>query len=324
MARTSDNMRSVRISSGQRISVRAPVAVRSEGRPVVGRHTAGRGDSGAALSASSQQLSPRQSPRSARRNLLPVLGTLAALTVAAGTAAVLQGSGKVSASSANHPAAYSAGMSSVTAKPEPAIAGSPVMVGYAGIAGISPAGHLAHSPSPRKATSPATPAPAAAPATQPPSLVSTLQDLPVDTELTGSQAVAWAKAALAALGAPATSANVQTMLGWFSNEGTPHDYNNPLNLNTPYGGSTTSTADGDPPDIHIQAYPTPADFADAFAIQIGDNPSYPAITAALRSGIGLEGSAASPEIASELSVYSGGGYDSIPGQSSGGYGGGGY
>ena len=103
------------------------------------------------------------------------------------------------------------------------------------------------------------------------------------------------------------------MLDWFNNEGTPHDYNNPLNLNTPYGGSTTSTADGDPPDVHIQAYPTPADFAQAFAIQIGDNPSYPAITAALKSGEGLEGSAASGEIASELEVYSGGGYDSIPG-----------
>jgi hypothetical protein len=136
----------------------------------------------------------------------------------------------------------------------------------------------------------------------------------VDTELTGSQAVAWAKVALAALGAPATSANVQTMLDWFSNEGTPHDYNNPLNLNVSYGGSTTSTADGDPPDVHIQAYPTPAGFANAFAIEIGDNPSYPAITAALRSGVGLEGSAASQEIASELEVYSGGGYDSIPGQ----------
>ena len=304
-------------TGSQHISVRGPMVVRSEGRPVVGRHTAGRGDSSAALSASSQQLRPQQSPRSARRNLLPVFGTLAALTVAAGTAAVLLGSGKVSVSSANHPAAYSTRMSSVTAKPEPAIAGPPVMVGYAGIARISPTGHPTghptHSPPPRKVTSPATSTPTEAPATQPPSLVSTLENLPVNTELTGSQAVAWAKAALAALGAPATSANVQTMLDWFSNEGTPHDYNNPLNLNTPYGGSTTSTANGGPVAVHIQAYPTPADWAEAFAIQIGDNPSYPAITAALKSGVGLEGSAANQEIASELLVYSGGGYDSIPG-----------
>jgi len=305
-------------------SVRGPMAARSEGRPVVGRHTATaeRSDPSAALPASSQQLRPGQSARPARRNLLPVLGTLAALTVAAGTAAVLHGSGKVGAGSANHPAAYSAGTSSVTAKPQPAIADSPVRMGYAGIAGISPAGHPAHSPSPRKVTSPATSTPAKAPATQPPSLASTLQDLQVDTELTGSQAQAWAKVALAALGAPATSANIQTMLDWFNNEGTPHDYNNPLNLNVPYGGSTTSTADGDPPEVHVQSYPTPADFAAAFAAEIGDNPSYPAITAALRSGAGLEGSAASQEIASELQVYSGGGYDSIPAQGGGGYGGG--
>jgi len=140
-----------------------------------------------------------------------------------------------------------------------------------------------------------------------------LENLPINTELTGSQAVAWAKAALAALGAPATSANVQTMLDWFNNEGTPHDYNNPLNLNVAYGGSTISTADGDPPAVHVQAYPTPADFTKAFAIEIGGDPSYPAITAALKSGVGLEGSAATQEIASELLVYSGGGYDSIPG-----------
>jgi hypothetical protein len=30
------------------------------------------------------------------------------------------------------------------------------------------------------------------------------------------------------------------MVDWFANEGTPHDLNNPLNLQTPYGGSTTS------------------------------------------------------------------------------------
>jgi hypothetical protein len=248
----------------------------------VGRHTAGRSDPGAPPPAPSQQLEPRQSPRPKRRNLLPVVGTVAALAVAAGTAAVLQGSGKVNAGAAGHPAAYSTRASSVPANQEPAIAVSPVKMGYAGITQISPtgrrAGHPAHSQSPR--TTPATSAPVHPHAADPVSLTSSLQDLQVNTELTGSQAQGWAKAALAALGAPATSANVQTMLDWFSNEGTPHDYNNPLNLNVPYGGSTTSTADGDPPDVHVQSYPTPADFAAAFAIEIGDNPSYPAITAA--------------------------------------------
>jgi hypothetical protein len=140
---------------------------------------------------------------------------------------------------------------------------------------------------------------------------SRLAELPVNTALTGSQAIAWADAALVALGAPTTSANVQTMVDWFANEGTPHDLNNPLNLQTPYGGSTTSTADGDPPAVHIQAYPAPADFVAAFPIEM-NNGSYPAIVAALKAGTGLEGSAASPEIAAELSLYSGGGYSTIP------------
>ena len=299
---------------------------RHEGRPVVGRHTAGKRDTSAAPPVSPQQLRSEQPPRTARRSLVPVFGSLAALAVAAGTASMMLGSGKVNVSSADHPAAYSARTASATAKPKPAVAvaGSPVMIGFAGITQVSPASHPTYSPrkstppvtsTPTQAPSPPKPAPTQAPPTQAPSLVSTLENLPVNTDLTGSQAVAWAKVALAALGAPATSANVQTMLDWFSNEGTPHDYNNPLNLNVPYGGSTISTADGDPPAVHIQAYPTPADFAKAFAIEIGDDPSYPAITAALKSGVGLEGSAASQEIASELQVYSGGGYGSIPASS---------
>jgi len=93
----------------------------------------------------------------------------------------------------------------------------------------------------------ATSPPVAAPSTQPPAQqpgtsVSSLAALPSNTGLSGSAAVAWADAALGALGAPATSANVQTMADWFDNEGTPHDLNNPLNLQTPYGGSAGEEA----------------------------------------------------------------------------------
>ena len=102
------------------------------------------------------------------------------------------------------------------------------------------------------------------------------------------------------------------MVDWFANEGTPHDLNNPLNLQTPFGGSTVSTDDGDPPSDRIQAYPKPADFVAAFPLEM-HNGSYRAIVAALKAGKGLEDSAATPEIASELSVYSGDGYNSIPG-----------
>ena len=169
------------------------------------------------------------------------------------------------------------------------------------------------SPSAPAATSPpATASPSAhTPAQNAPASAASLAQLPVNTALTGSAAIAWADAALAALGAPATGANVQTMVDWFANEGTPHDLNNPLNLQTPFGGSAISTADGDPASVGIQAYPGPADFVAAFPLEM-NNGSYPAIVAALKAGTGLEGSAASPEIASELSVYSGGGYNTIP------------
>ena len=140
--------------------------------------------------------------------------------------------------------------------------------------------------------------------------MTTLAQLPINTELTGSAAQAWADQALSALGAPADSANVQTMVDWFANEGIPHALNNPLNLQTPEGGSTVSTDSGADPSAGIQAYPSPADFVAAFPAEM-NNGSYPAIVAALKSGQGLEGNT-SGEIQNELNIYSGGGYDSIP------------
>lgn len=138
-----------------------------------------------------------------------------------------------------------------------------------------------------------------------------LAQLPVNAALMGSTAIAWADASLDALGAPTTIANVQTMVDWFANEGTPHDLNNPLNLQTPFGGSVVSTAGGSPAGDRIQAYPTPDDFVAAFPIEMNSG-SYSAIVAALKAGKGLEGSASNSKLAAELSVYSGGGYDSIP------------
>jgi hypothetical protein len=172
----------------------------------------------------------------------------------------------------------------------------------------SPAG-IASFPAGQAPSAPAASASGSVP--KAPNRATSLAELPVNTALRGSEAIAWARAVLAALGAPGTTANVQTMVDWFANEGAPHDLNNPLNLQTPYGGSTVSTADGDPPSVGIQAYPSPADFVAAFPIEMTKG-SYPAIVAALKAGTGLEGSAATPEIADELAVYSGGGYNSIP------------
>jgi hypothetical protein len=173
----------------------------------------------------------------------------------------------------------------------------------------SAAGQTPSAPAASPAPSPSASARGSVPKAS--SRAASLAALPVNTALTGSEAIAWARATLAALGAPETAANVQTMVDWFANEGTPHDFNNPLNLQTPYGGSTVSTANGSSPSIGIQAYPSPADFVAAFPIEMNKG-SYPAIVAALKAGTGLEGSAATPQIAQQLSIYSGGGYDSIP------------
>jgi len=77
------------------------------------------------------------------------------------------------------------------------------------------------------------------------------------------------------------------------------------------GGSSGSTASGASASADIQAYLTPADFVAAFPIEMTSG-TYPAIVAALKSGQGLEGNAATQEIAPELLIYSGCGYDSIP------------
>lgn len=143
----------------------------------------------------------------------------------------------------------------------------------------------------------------------------------VHTQLKGSQEKIWAESSLKALGAPLTKANLATMYDWFLNEGTPHNYNNPLNLNTSYGGSWSSTEDGDPLADHIQHYPSPKDFPPAFNLQLRKHgPDWPGgkgpgeyyyIITALKSGKGMIGNH-SAGLKYDLSEYSGGGYNSIP------------
>jgi hypothetical protein len=279
----------------------------------VGRHSYVGRDERHTMPGASWGAVSAQRPWTVRRKLVIALGSVVAVVLVTTTVSAALGERETSGGPPLHDVVYST--SAGSGRTEVLAAASPVAVGSVAIARV-PSPHPSHS-SPRPSISPSprltTSRPTVAPPTEAPNPLANLEPLPVETLLEGSQATAWADAALEALGAPTTGANVQTMLDWFGNEGIPHDYNNPLNLNTPYGGSTISTANGSSPEVHIQAYPTPADFTKAFAIQIGDNPSYPAITAALKSGIGLEGSAATPEIASELEVYSGGGYDSIPG-----------
>jgi hypothetical protein len=267
----------------------------------MGRHSAGESDesdeSGITPGGASPPSSPARRRWTLRRKVLAVLGGItAAIVILAAENAV------VGVKTGTRPS------SDVVAAPTELNA--PVGV-TSTVAARLPSPSPSPSPSPRKTTAPPAPPVTHAAVQQPQVAGSGLAPLGVDTQLTGSAAVAWGEAALAALGAPATSANIKTMVDWFNNEGIPHDYNNPLNLNVAYGGSTVSTADGDPPSDGIQAFPTPADFAAAFPLEM-NNGSFSAMAAALKAGIGLEGSAASSEIASELYVYSGSGYDSIP------------
>jgi hypothetical protein len=142
---------------------------------------------------------------------------------------------------------------------------------------------------------------------------------PVWHRLGAAEGAAWGAAALRALGAPRTAANITTMRLWFANEGVPHAYDNPLNLQTPHGGSWATAEDGDPLSDRIQHYPRPPDFAAAFRAEMLrggiDGPHqagpYAFIVAGLRSGRGLAGDR-SPGLRRDLEAYSGGGYGSVP------------
>jgi hypothetical protein len=264
----------------------------------MGRHAAGKldEDSLTADDAADPE-SPARQPWTLRRKTLAVLGSIAVGIAVLGVENIALGGGAKPTS--RPPGRVAAAQAEF---------GAPVGVTSTLAAQIPPS---SPKPSPSHRATPRPAAPVThAPVQQAP-LGSNLAQLSINTELTGSEAAAWADAALSALGAPTTGANVQTMMDWFANEGTPHDLNNPLNLQTPFGGSYGSTADNSPASADIQAYPTPQDFVGAFPREM-NNGSYSAIVAGLKSGAGLEGSAANSDIASELSVYSGGGYDTIP------------
>ena len=145
----------------------------------------------------------------------------------------------------------------------------------------------------------------------------TAQPLPSQTAIgTGANARAWAAAILKALSAPVTTANVNSLVGWFQKEdnggqeGARADgigENNPLSITaftrgiTGSSGSVTSGAGG-PDNL---TFPTVAAGVNAIREALA---AYPLIRKALVSGAGLIGN---PAVASELSLWSGGGYSSV-------------
>jgi hypothetical protein len=117
----------------------------------------------------------------------------------------------------------------------------------------------------------------------------------------------WWKAVLMALGAPTTTANINSLSAWRKHESpwnaSPPDgalyTNNPLN--TTLSGHNTV---GNVNSVGVKRYATPRDgVAATVATMLG---GYPAIVSRLRSGQGLCGFSSA-----EFSKWSGGGYSSV-------------
>lgn len=115
----------------------------------------------------------------------------------------------------------------------------------------------------------------------------------------------FANSLLQALGAPATSANVQSIEDWAAQEG-GGGANNPLNTTLQTSGSTGSIN-----SVGVQNYASTADGVAATA-QTLQGSAYSSIVSALQSGAGLIGNTAAG-ISSGLSTWSGGGYSSVGG-----------
>ena len=126
----------------------------------------------------------------------------------------------------------------------------------------------------------------------------------------GANELAWSEAILTRLGAPLTDANIVSLGYWMQNEAGYPPYgivgaNNPINVSQPGYDGTPIKQEGC--CFSLYSYPTAQDGIDAIAAYL-DRPSYTAILAALKAGSGLSSSS----LASEFSVYSGGGYTTVP------------
>jgi hypothetical protein len=136
----------------------------------------------------------------------------------------------------------------------------------------------------------------------------------------GENQKAWSEAILTHLGAPLTSANIVSIGYWMQNEaGSPPSgivgANNPFNVSQACCGGVPIQDDGDGVTF-LQSYPTVADGLEAITEYLNRG-NYTAILADLKAGVGLMNDSS---LASEISLYSGGGYSTIPdswGQSQG-------
>lgn len=114
---------------------------------------------------------------------------------------------------------------------------------------------------------------------------------------------AWIVAFLTSMGAPPTSANINSMSSWIRHEFSswpPAAKNNPMATTQKEPGSTTYNSAG------VQNYPNAAEGIAALRTTLL-NGRYPGIVAALRSGKGLCGS----NLSSEFLTWSGNGYAGV-------------
>jgi hypothetical protein len=126
----------------------------------------------------------------------------------------------------------------------------------------------------------------------------------------GAGELAWIKALMSSLGAPASAANIASLTHWIARETPwpPVARNNPLNTTLNAPGATIFNRVG------VKNYPTAAEGVGANANTLLGG--YPNIVAALRAGHGLGGGGS---FSAELLKWSGGGYSSV---GTGGIGGG--
>jgi hypothetical protein len=129
---------------------------------------------------------------------------------------------------------------------------------------------------------------------------------------TGTNQEAWSEAILTQLGDPLTSANIISIGYWMQNEaGHPPTglvgQNNPVNVSQDGYGGVPIQDDGNGINF-LMSYPTVTDGLEATAAFLSSG-SYPTILADLKSGIGLM---TDPNLASDISEFSGDHYSTIP------------
>jgi hypothetical protein len=259
-------------------------------------------------------------PHPSHRQQAPRRGGLAA---GAGIAAALAGLGiAVAVGAVPTPLTASSArpLDAATLAAVPSVAGNSLLQASASPIGFAtakmPAPSHKASPKPAKSKTP-TQAPSTAPSTaQSASSVDpgglTPQNTAENETPTGENEKAWSEAILNALGAPLTGANIVSIGFWMQNEaGSPPSgivgANNPINVSQPCCGGVPIQDDGDGVTF-LQSYPTAADGVEAIA-QYLNRGNYTQILADLKAGAGLMDDSS---LASEISLYSGGGYSTIP------------